>query len=259
MGKCKNCDGETKNNNVYCSYKCRNIYVNKNLRDYSKVSKTLRERTRRSYKPKKCKNCSKDIKYEKRGNLYFCSRSCSTSYSNKQRNYNPKFTKEGLESIRLSNRERTINERIEYYSNIKRCKVCNKMLPFNKRFNTFCNIKCKNNFYENTKSEYELYKSRSKFKFNLLDYKDEFDFSLIEKYGWYKAKNRGDNLNGVSRDHMISIKDGFKMGIDPKIISHPANCELMRHSNNSSKCDKSSITIEQLKNKIKDWDKKYNK
>ena len=83
--------------------------------------------------------------------------------------------------------------------------------------------------------------------------------SLIEKYGWYKAKNRGDNLNGVSRDHMLSVNEGFNMKIDPYLISHPANCKLMVHTDNVSKHKKSSITKEDLIERINSWDKKYSK
>ena len=49
MGKCKNCGDETKKNNVYCSYKCRNIYVNKNLRDYSKNGESLSKKQEKKY------------------------------------------------------------------------------------------------------------------------------------------------------------------------------------------------------------------
>ena len=90
------------------------------------------------------------------------------------------------------------------------------------------------------------------------DYPDEFDFELIEQYGWYKAKNRGNNLNGVSRDHMYSVKEGFLNKVDPKILAHPANCRLIRHNDNVSKGSKSTITLEQLLERIRIWNKKYN-
>jgi hypothetical protein len=88
--KCKNieCKNEVKKGRVYCSFKCRNIYVNTHLRDYSKNGKGLRE----SYgveseylkNPKKCKECGLNLPYEKRNNL-FCNHSCSASYTNKHR------------------------------------------------------------------------------------------------------------------------------------------------------------------------------
>jgi hypothetical protein len=52
---------------------------------------------------------------------------------------------------------------------------------------------------------------------------------------------------------MLSVKDGFEMGIDPEIIKHPANCKLVLHKENQSKHRHSSITLEELKERIKHW------
>jgi hypothetical protein len=90
-------------------------------------------------------------------------------------------------------------------------------------------------------------------------YPDEFDFDLIRTYGWYKAANRGNNLTGVSRDHIISVRYGFDNGISPEIISHPANCQLMQHGLNVSKSSGCGITLDELKVKIDAWDAKYGK
>ena len=94
------------------------------------------------------------------------------------------------------------------------------------------------------------------FKFALCDYPQEFDISLIKQFGWYSASNRGNNLNGVSRDHMFSCNEGLKQLIDPYLISHPANCKLMLHSLNASKRNKCSITFKQLRGRGKAWGKK---
>ena len=112
--------------------------------------------------------------------------------------------------------------------------------------------------YERLKLELSRYRLQCAFTFSLNDYPDEFDFKLIEQYGWYKAKNRGNNLNGVSRDHMYSVKEGFLNKVDPKILAHPANCRLIRHNDNVSKGSSSTITLEQLLERIRLWNKKYN-
>jgi hypothetical protein len=91
----------------------------------------------------------------------------------------------------------------------------------------------------------------------LNSFPEEFKFSLIKENGWYKAKNHGDNLYGVSRDHIFSVNEAFKNKIDPYYISHPANCELLLHSDNASKSDNCKITINDLKNKVKKWNNKY--
>ena len=57
---------------------------------------------------------------------------------------------------------------------------------------------------------------------------------------------------------MFSVREGFELNIDPKIISHPANCQLLIHSQNISKHKKSSITLEELLKRIEDFNERYN-
>lgn len=47
--------------------------------------------------------------------------------------------------------------------------------------------------------------------------------------------------------------DGYKNNVDPFIISHPANCRLVRHNDNVSKGSKSLLTLEELIQKIEKW------
>lgn len=115
----------------------------------------------------------------------------------------------------------------------------------------------KGKFKESNKDGIARYRQLCKFKFSVKNYPNEFDLKLIEQYGWYQATNRGNNLNGISRDHIISVQFGFKNNIDPKIMSHPANCKLMRHVKNQKKNTNSEITLEELKQKIKVWNDKY--
>ena len=113
-------------------------------------------------------------------------------------------------------------------------------------------------YCERCKREYmNMYRWKAGFKFNVYDYPTHFDLSLIERYGWYSASNRGGNLNGVSRDHLYSVHDGFVNGIEPSIISHPANCRLVLHRDNQKKKNKSSITLEKLLERIKDFEKTH--
>ena len=62
------------------------------------------------------------------------------------------------------------------------------------------------------------------------------------------------NPNGAVRDHMFSCKEGFLRNIDVKIISHPANCQIITHIENCSKGIRCSITLEELLEKIKNWE-----
>jgi len=130
----------------------------------------------------------------------------------------------------------------------KKCKYCEEF-KVSKKHKLICDD-CRMEYYG-------AYRPACEFKFSVNNFKEEFSFLLIEQYGWYSPSNRGNNLSGISRDHSYSVKDGFSNNIDPEIISHPANCILMRHSDNSSKNSNSSITIEELEDKIKVWDNKY--
>lgn len=106
------------------------------------------------------------------------------------------------------------------------------------------------------KEGYE-FRQKCKFKFNVYNYPEYFDLNLIEQNGWYSAKNRGNNFNGVVRDHIYSIDEGRKNNISPEILSHPANCRLIRHSDNIKKHKNSDITLQDLYDKIEKFEEIY--
>lgn len=198
----------------------------------------------------KCNTCNNLFKVKEREKQfplkekYFCSRSCA----NKR-------------IITNDHREKTSKSLKRNLDLDKECLYCNSTFSTTKKDKKYCSVKCSNTHRavekRKNRSNFKNYRADCKFKFNLKDYPNEFEFSLIESYGWYKPKNRGNNLNGVSRDHIVSVKYGFENNIDPSIISHPANCQLMIHNDNVSKYTKNDLTIAQLLQKIKEWDQKY--
>jgi hypothetical protein len=269
MGKCKNieCDNKTENKRVYCSLSCRNYYVNKYLRDYSKNGEGLSKEVKDKYEtnPKYCKNigCGKKISYEKRRNEY-CGGSCSASHTNTLREVYHRKPLSGvaLENIKLANRKqsekKTGDKFSEYVINPNICLNCSEALQYALRKRKYCNTKCRKMFKRKDMDEFLIYKAETKFNFGLSNYPDEFDFGLVEEHGWYSPSNsKKPNLNGVSRDHMLSVREGFNNGVDPKLLSHPANCKLMAHTDNISKNKNSSITESELKSRIYNWNNKY--
>lgn len=124
---------------------------------------------------------------------------------------------------------------------MKRIKYCNQKVPKFPKFRKKKRITYKN------------YSYLCKFKFKIEDFPKEFDKSLISEFGWFD----NENTNGMTRDHMLSISYGWKKDIPPNIMNHPANCELMPYYKNLEKGRISSITYDELLNKINDWDKKY--
>ena len=64
-------------------------------------------------------------------------------------------------------------------------------------------------------------------------------------------------IGGTSMIIGETSAEGFKLGINPDLISHPANCKLMIQNKNLKKGAMSSITIDELTLKINNWNKIY--
>lgn len=219
----------------------------------------------------KCHVCGKDFTVFEREfqfpkkDRYFCSESCGHSYAG--HSVDPQKISEGV--IRHLKETGNYKEKPIYN---KVCGFCENEFKTHDESQQFCSISCSKQYrdaigfnlkiqnaseLEREKLRLIKYRRDCQFKFGIRNYPNEFDFKLIEKYGWYSAKNRGNNIDGVSRDHMYSVKEGFLNNIDPKIISHPANCRLVRQRDNASKHDGCSITLEELLRRIEIWDAKY--
>lgn len=261
MNKCKNieCANTTKDKKVYCSLKCRNYHVNKYLRDYTKNGEGLSGKKFYVGNEKKCQKCGNIISYEQRINRY-CSHSCAASETNIGRivSLNTKNkTKKSIINFLLKNPD--FNKKFKFNGTDITivCKGCSNNIVKTKKIK-FCSKECYKNYRRRNMSAFKIYKCDCLFAFSLNSFPNEFNFKLIKQHGWYKPKNRGNNLNGVSRDHMYSICDGFNNSIDPYLISHPANCKLVLQKDNSTKHKKSSITLFELKNRVALWNIKYN-
>lgn len=207
------------------------------------------ERIIYSKSPKKCEKCNEFISFEMRSGR-FCSRSC--------KNGRPKSieTRKRMSAKAKEAPWGFLSKPKRKTSKVSNCIICGAEVYRKKT----CSKQCYSQHRKNnvsTSGSLSCYRSACAFRFNVYDYPEEFNLSLIETYGWYKAANRGNNLNGVSRDHIVSVRYGFDNNIDPSIIGHPANCQLLPHTENSKKFTNCHITIEELLKCIDKWDKKY--
>lgn len=225
--------------------------------DFSKKVKQLSSGKRKDFQVS-CKKCGKEftvneiISKHPQKQMYHCSRKCANS------------KKHSEETKRKQSDAAKKYAELHFPKYTYTCLFCGKInetKSINKSLKKHCNNECRINDRRKTigPETLEEYRRKCKFKFGLSDYPEEFDFKLLEKYGFYKPSNKGNNINGVSRDHIISVRFGYDNGIDPGIISHPANCQLMVHSENISKLIKCDLTLEQLMHKIHQWDSKYKK
>lgn len=167
---------------------------------------------RRRMPKKHCLQCGKEFRPIE-STQKFCSRSCSATYNNKNRVLSEETKQKISESIikalengKITDKNGKVCQRAFH---VEKCKFCGKEFETNKRTKHFCSLSCARKYrYKNIDDrEFKYYKRQCMFKFALNSYEKEFDFKLIEENGWYKAKNHGDNLNGVSRDHIFSVKE----------------------------------------------------
>jgi endogenous inhibitor of DNA gyrase (YacG/DUF329 family) len=197
--------------------------------------------------PKTCSTCYNPIPYDRRYNK-FCSHSCSAIDTNRKR----------IESgYTLSQESRnSIRDKLSIFAgpysklSTKTCKFCNTQFitPATNRTQV-CN-NCRHLKWNNNKDQYS-------FRFNVFDYPDLFDLDNLNLVGWvaFGGKRGGKkNIDGLSRDHRISVNEAKKFNYDPYYISHPLNCELMPHQQNNKKKTKSSITYEELVKLVDEYD-----
>lgn len=194
---------------------------------------------------KRCEYC-KSVITEIYGSGRFCSMVCARGFStSKNRDEINSKVSHSMKCRKVT----TIEKDCEYCSNLFTSPI--------RKHRRFCSKRCGALNRGKHIEGYERYKKDCQFNFSLNEYPSEFDFNLVKNYGWYSAKNHGNNMNGVSRDHIVSIRWGFKNNVDVKYMKHPANCQLLRHNDNVSKGKKQSISLQELKSKIEDWDRKY--
>jgi hypothetical protein len=195
---------------------------------------------------KTCKNCGNTFESYLSKNKLFCNSSCSTTFNNKKRKHSEE-TKNKISKTLKSKPTKPTNPTKPKVGKIKTCRICNnKVIEKYKIVCTNCRLEY-----------YQYYRPSCTFQFNVKDYPQEFDLILIEQYGWYSPTNKKNNLVGVTKDHKYSVMEGYRNKIDPNILSHPANCELLLFSDNSSKNGKSSLTLSELLENIEIWNKKY--
>jgi len=111
-------------------------------------------------------------------------------------------------------------------------------------------------------SGYEIYFKdaafRHGFEFNSLTTDTEKE--LLRDHGVFDNKS---NTKGCVRDHLLSRRYGYDNNVPPEIISHPANCEIVLHSENvrrrSVRDGDDQITLEQLMERINKFDRNANK
>jgi hypothetical protein len=205
--------------------------------------------------PKKCNNCNNTLTFDQyhHGGMY-CSSSCSASVTNTIRQANPNYREQIQKTWRnklgILNREkvkeRKVRKAVEYNVEMD-CPTCKSTFLKKSSKQKYCHSAC-----NPSKTAKVHYRQLCKFKVNPIENADLYDFDLVKSNGWYRASNSkaGHNPDGVTWDHLYRIEEGFKNHVDPEIMSHPANAEMVTWRENQKR-KSSQITLDELKLRIK--------
>lgn len=251
MNNCLHCSSSFKvkpgTYGKFCSLSCTNIFGGL-IRKQKSIKKY-------NLNPKLCKQCNCIIPYDKKKTNKFCNSSCAGTYNNSKKDWTIIKTgptpKPKVLKLRRKIRTNTIPNADGPHTLIYLC-TC----KFTGKQWYSPTVKTIHPLTIPTK---KLYSYQCRFTFGIKSYPEWFSYAsdLINEYGWYSASNRGNNLSGCSRDHLYSVSDGYKNNIDSKIISHPANCEIIPHRKNQNKHKTSSITLDELTDRIKKFNQQY--
>jgi len=253
-------------NPKFCCLECSYKHRNKPTINTSSVKQKMVEKELLYIKnPKTCLYCNMTIPYKRHMNK-FCNQSCSAKFNNKHRGPQSEISKKKRSETLKGRATRPNHEskNLEYIA--KKLFESQIVGPYIRVYLCKCKITGKiwysktiKTIHPDTIDNKSLYRYQTRFTFCITDYADWFmDASaLIKQYGWYSAANRKNNLEGCSRDHLYSVSDGFKNGVDPKILAHPANCRIIPHRTNQNKHSKSSITLEELMKRITMFEQRY--
>lgn len=99
------------------------------------------------------------------------------------------------------------------------------------------------------KSDWEIYQQSTNWKRSMWNLAK--DVHLVREHKIFNPKS---NPNGCVRDHIISRKFGFDNKVFPEILTHPENCQILRHKENSKKQETCGLTIDELFDNIENTD-----
>lgn len=221
--QCANCGKEIPHRQRYCSRSCAGI-VNSSKR-------TAEDRKRHGEKVSQTMK-SKSTKPTIHGSCVLCNQPYATT--NARQNM-----------CTLCSDRHSTPSRIRLHAVHRHCPSCGK---FEYTFGKFQKDTC-----ASCRPLVE-YRALCKFSHNLKDYPTEYNLSLLAEVGMFHPKT---NPTGASRDHLYSVSDGHSNKIDPSIIRHPANCQIVTQCDNTRKGSRSSISLSDLLLKIADWDSRY--
>lgn len=193
--------------------------------------------------PNHCVQCNDELPYSKRANR-FCSTSCAGIFNNAKRNKDQVIGK-----LKATWRLKLGSLSCDKEPVIKTCPTCQTEFESKGASHTYCNPTC-----NLTKQGKVQYRKLCRFDLSPNTHSSLYNFDLIKTNGWYRPSNHKDGYNpdGVTWDHLYRVEEGYKNGISPSIMSHPANAEMVTWRDNRAR-QTSTISLEELLERISQW------
>lgn len=233
---------------ICCSRQCHNKRINTRSRDNDRHVLLKKQKiVEYESNPKLCKHCNQPLTWNQRFNK-FCTNTCSATF------YGATRSQDSIKKQREKLIEKLINENKRRYPYTKvsfiRCAHCEKAFRKTKHTPKYCSLICKSS------GDIKKYRFACKFKISNKNHPELYNWRLLAEHGWYRAANhpKGHNPKGATWDHLFRIEDGYKMGVDPAVMSHPANAEMISWEENFAR-KTSIITYDELLSRISKWKK----
>ena len=198
--------------------------------------------------PKYCQECTAAIPYAQRRNK-FCSSRCSSIASNRSRDKTLEKQRKLATWADKPKSDKNVARRASKIPRSLLCEGCKTHFTpsGNQRF---CKPTC-----NKTRNGKINYRNLCRFKLNIHVHRHLYNLELLESNQWYRPSNStkgGYNPKGVTWDHLYRVEDGFLNSVDPSIMSHPANAEMVTWEENIRR-RASSITLKELLIRIENY------
>ena len=265
--KCKQCGTTSISTSeaIFCSSKCQKKHFDLNETAENKLIRVTKAAQSRDYESihikgnktkKEDPNHSINYKINLDNSL---SKICDNGLTVAQnrgitfsKNATPEFLKERADNSAFSRKLNGNNSSLNYWASMPEEE---KNYEANKRSKKGIETKIDNGTIKpiEDRDAFEVYCSEASFKHGFKT-KCEKQKALLNQYGVFNTRNNK-NTTGCVRDHLLSRRYGFDNNIDPEIISHPANCEIVLHVENVRRAHSNDnlITLEELLERIENW------
>ena len=267
VSKCKQCEIRdiTTHKSIFCSNKCQKKHFDLNEDSEKKAERLKKAANSRNYdeiiaKGNKTKKEDSNHSINYKINLdNSLSKMCDNGLTVAQnrgltfsKNATPEFLQERAYNSAYSRKLNGNNSSLNYWAIMP---TEEKVLEVSKRIKKGITTKIENGTIVpiEDRDAFDVYCAAASFKHGFKT-NCEKQKALLKEHGVFNTRSNKNTI-GCVRDHLLSRRYGFDNSIASWIISHPANCEIVLHTENIRRAQTNDnlITLEELLERIENW------